>query len=165
MKLSISIYVNLVHLCRESEFGSNSLVCTWKSTKLYLHRWAVEIVSAHRVQSERWTTQLHGGVAVTLAVLDMSRNWYSVYCHGTYATLQKTLHNITGTWSRQQWNGFYETIAFEEENKDPHGLVISQTFPCHSSSLHPSLLPSWAAKVKSEKIRKSDYCAAWMMWC
>lgn len=143
MKLSIGIYVNLLHMCRESEFGSNSLVYTWRSGKLHLHHWAVEIMSAHRLWSERWATCLHGGEAVILAVVDMSRNWYSVYCHEAYATLQKTLHNITVTWSRQQWNGFSEMIAFEDQNNwacDLSVLPLSQSF---SSSFSPHGQQRW----------------------
>ena len=47
MKLSVSIYIKLVHLCRKSEFGSNSLVYTRRSAKIHLHLWTVEILSAH----------------------------------------------------------------------------------------------------------------------
>lgn len=150
-----------MHLCREGEFGSNIVVYTWRTTKLHLHSWVVGIVSSHQVQSERRAACLCGG-EVILAVVDMSSNGYSVG-QGTYAILQKTLHNITATWSRQQWNSFYETIAFEEENEDLYGFVFSQTFHSHSPSLCLSLLPAWAAEVESEKIRDSVYSTVWMM--
>lgn len=51
MKLSISIYVSLSHLCRESELGSNNLIYSWRSAKLPLHHWS--IASAHGVQRNR----------------------------------------------------------------------------------------------------------------
>lgn len=45
-----------------------------RSTKLHLHCCAVEIVSACWFQSGRWETGQHGGGAVILAGLDVSRN-------------------------------------------------------------------------------------------
>lgn len=53
IKLFVTIYVNLIHLQRESQLGDNSLLFSQWSTRFHPHHMAVELMSADGVQSER----------------------------------------------------------------------------------------------------------------